>query len=133
MVAAEFRFGAAKKNLPRLTTQLETIVGAIEVLALEAPGDAIYGAINRNRLEKAGQPKKTHDPTLGNTIVTDHERASSKVRGLRVENWRIGDARARRPHPDPVLGLLAGLCFLDVVAKSEGPLPFFPSSSPSFP
>ena len=36
VVAAELRFGAARKNSPRLMTQFETILGAIEVLALEA-------------------------------------------------------------------------------------------------
>ena len=38
IVAAELRFGAAKKNSPHLTAQLEAVLGALEVLALEAPG-----------------------------------------------------------------------------------------------
>jgi tRNA(fMet)-specific endonuclease VapC len=50
IVAAELRFGAAMKNSSRLTAQLETVLGAVDVLALEAPVDAVYGAI-RARLE----------------------------------------------------------------------------------
>jgi tRNA(fMet)-specific endonuclease VapC len=93
VVAAELRFAAARKNSPPLTTQLETILGAIEVLALEAPVDATYRAI-RNRLEQAGQRIggndlwiAAHALTLGYAVVTDHERAFSKVGGLRVQNW----------------------------------------------
>lgn len=93
IVAAELRFGAAKKNSPRLANQLEAVLGAIEVLALEAPVDATYGAI-RNALEKAGQPIGANDLliaahalTLGHTLVTDNEREFSKVGDLRVENW----------------------------------------------
>ena len=92
VVAAELRFGAARKNSPRLMTQLETILGAIEVLALEAPVYATYRAI-RNRLEQAGQPIGANDLliaahalTLGHTVVTDNERAFSKVGELRVQN-----------------------------------------------
>ena len=45
VVAAELRYGATKKNSPRLTAQLEAVLGAIEVLALEAPVDVAYGVI----------------------------------------------------------------------------------------
>ena len=92
-MAAELRFAAARKNSPRLTTQLETILGAIEVLALEAPVDATYSAI-RNRLSKPASRLAAmiswiaaHALTLGHTLVTDNERAFSKVGGLRVQNW----------------------------------------------
>ena len=55
IVAAELRFGAAMKNSSRLTAQLEALLGAIDGLPLEAPVDAVYGAI-RARLERTGQP-----------------------------------------------------------------------------
>ena len=78
------RFGAAKKNAPRLAKQLEAVLGAIEVLALEAPVDATYRAI-RNRLEQAGQPIGANDLliaahalALGHTLVTDNEREFSR-------------------------------------------------------
>ena len=47
IVAAELRFGAAMKNSSRLTAQLEAVLGAIDVLALEAPVDAVYGVIRQ--------------------------------------------------------------------------------------
>src|SRR5271157_110342 len=55
IVAAELRYGAAKKQSARLTAQLQAVLGAIEVLPLEAPADTTYGAL-RARLEKAGRP-----------------------------------------------------------------------------
>ena len=39
VVAAELRYGATKKNSSRLTSQLDAVLGAMEVLALEAPVD----------------------------------------------------------------------------------------------
>jgi tRNA(fMet)-specific endonuclease VapC len=41
VVAAELRYGAEKKGSPRLSAQLETILGALEVLAFEAPCDRV--------------------------------------------------------------------------------------------
>ena len=55
IVAAELRFGAAKKGSERLTAQLEAVLGAIEVLPLETPADLEYGAL-RAYLEQKGQP-----------------------------------------------------------------------------
>ena len=43
VVAAELRYGAAKKGSSRLTMQLETVLDALDVLALEQPVDAVYG------------------------------------------------------------------------------------------
>jgi tRNA(fMet)-specific endonuclease VapC len=93
VVAAELRYGAIKKNSSRLTAQLEAVLGAIEVLALEAPVDAVYGVI-RASLERTGQPIGANDLliaahalALGLTVVTDNEREFSRINGLRVENW----------------------------------------------
>lgn len=55
IVAAELRYGATKKGSPRLTAQLEAVLGALDVLPLEAPADAAYGLL-RTRLEQDGQP-----------------------------------------------------------------------------
>jgi tRNA(fMet)-specific endonuclease VapC len=86
-------FGATKKNSPQLTAQLEVILGAIDVLALEAPVDAIYGVI-RASLERSGQPIGANDlliaahaRTLGHTLVTDNKREFTRIDDLRVENW----------------------------------------------
>jgi tRNA(fMet)-specific endonuclease VapC len=93
IVAAELRYGAAKKASLRLSAQLEAVLGAVDVLALEAPADVIYGEL-RARLEKAGQPIGANDLliaaqalALGHTIVTDNEREFSRIGDLPVENW----------------------------------------------
>jgi len=93
VVAAELRYGAAKKQSARLTAQLQAVLGALEVLPLEAPVDAIYGAL-RARLEKAGRPIGANDLliaaqalALGYTLVTDNEKEFAQVKDLPRENW----------------------------------------------
>jgi tRNA(fMet)-specific endonuclease VapC len=93
IVAAELRYGAAKKNSPRLTAQLEAVLGALDVLPLAAPADAVYGKL-RTGLEQSGQPIGGNDLLIaaqalasGHTLVTDNEREFSRIRGLRCENW----------------------------------------------
>ena len=60
MVAAELRYGAAKKASPKLTAQVEAVLGAIDTLAFDVPGDEIYGSI-RVQLELAGTPVGGND------------------------------------------------------------------------
>jgi tRNA(fMet)-specific endonuclease VapC len=93
IVAAELRYGAAKKASARLTAQLDAVLGALEVLALESPVDAIYGE-TRARLERAGHSIGANDLliaahalALGHTIVTNNEHEFSRVPDLRIENW----------------------------------------------
>lgn len=93
IVAAELRFGAAKKGSQRLTTQLEAILAVIEVLPLGTPVDHIYGWM-RASLESAGTPIGGNDlliaaHALANDciLVTDNEREFSRVEGLSIENW----------------------------------------------
>ncbi|HSU06244.1 MAG TPA: type II toxin-antitoxin system VapC family toxin [Acetobacteraceae bacterium] len=93
IVAAELRFGAHKRGSPKLTERLEAILGALEIVPLEAPADAVYGRI-RARLEHMGVPIGGNDLliaaqaiALGDTVVTDNEREFGRIEGLRVENW----------------------------------------------
>jgi tRNA(fMet)-specific endonuclease VapC len=93
IVAAELRYGAAKKGSPRLSSQLEAVLGAIEVLPFETPADAAYGLL-RTRLEQAGRPIGANDLliaaqalALGYTIITDNEKEFAHVEDLRRENW----------------------------------------------
>jgi tRNA(fMet)-specific endonuclease VapC len=93
VVAAELRYGATKKKSSRLTSQLEAVLGAIEVLALEAPVSAVYSVI-RAGLEQISQPIGANDLliaahalTLDLTVVTDSEREFLRIDDLRVENW----------------------------------------------
>jgi tRNA(fMet)-specific endonuclease VapC len=93
VVAAELRYGAAKKGSSRLTTQLEAVLHAIDVLALEQPVDVIYGEL-RARLERAGRSIGANDLLIaahalvsGHTVVTDDVREFSRIDDLHVENW----------------------------------------------
>ena len=93
IVAAELRYGVAKKGSPRLASALEAILTALEVLALERPADKAYGRI-RAHLEKSGRPMGANDlliasqaVALGYTLVSDHEREFSRIEDLRHENW----------------------------------------------
>ena len=93
VVAAELRYGAAKKDSSRLTAQLDAVLRAIDVLALEQPTDGVYGSL-RAQLERSGQPIgandlliASHALALGHTIVTDNQREFLRIKDLRVENW----------------------------------------------
>ena len=93
IVAAELRYGAAKKGSPRLAAQLETVLGALEVLPFEAPADTVYGRL-RAGLEKAGRPIGGNDLliaaqaiALRHTIVTENNREFARIENLPRENW----------------------------------------------
>jgi tRNA(fMet)-specific endonuclease VapC len=93
IVAAELRYGAAKRASSRLSAQLETVLGALDVLAFEPPADAVYGEL-RTRLERNGSLIGGNDLliaaqalALGHTIVTDNAREFSRIKELAVENW----------------------------------------------
>ncbi len=97
------RYGAEKKGSPRLSSQLDAVLGALEVLPFETPADATYESL-RTRLEKRDTPIGANDLlnhallkndsliaaqalALGYVIVTDNEREFSRVEGLRLQNW----------------------------------------------
>lgn len=93
IVAGELRFGAEKKGSARLITQVEAVLGVLDVLPLEAPADVVYGDL-RARLERMGQPIGGNDlliaaqtVALGFTLVTDNEREFTRITELPVENW----------------------------------------------
>jgi tRNA(fMet)-specific endonuclease VapC len=93
IVAAELRYGAAKKGSARLTAQVEAVLGALEVLPFEDPADRVYGVL-RAGLEQKGQPIGGNDLliaaqalSLGFTLVTANEREFSTIEDLPCENW----------------------------------------------
>jgi tRNA(fMet)-specific endonuclease VapC len=93
IVAAELRYGAAKKGWPRLSSQLEAVLGALEVLPFETPADAAYGVL-RAELERTGRPIGGNDLLIAAQaiaqdcrIVTDNEREFARVANLPRENW----------------------------------------------
>jgi tRNA(fMet)-specific endonuclease VapC len=98
IVAAELRFGAAKKGSTRLTAQVEAVLGAMEILPFEEPADRTYGLL-RARLERNGQMVGGNDLLIaaqaisrGFTLVTANEREFAKMKDLRCENW-LGSVR----------------------------------------
>jgi tRNA(fMet)-specific endonuclease VapC len=93
VVAAELRYGAAKKGSARLSAQLEAVLSVLDVLPFEPPADIMYASL-RTSLEQVGTPIGANDMliaahalALGCTIVTDNEREFARVRGLPCENW----------------------------------------------
>ncbi|HNQ10897.1 MAG TPA: type II toxin-antitoxin system VapC family toxin [Giesbergeria sp.] len=93
VVAAELRYGCAKKGSPKLRARVEGVLETIPVLALDMPADSDYGTL-RAELEAAGQPIGANDlliaahaKALGLTLVTDNTREFGRIRGLKVENW----------------------------------------------
>jgi tRNA(fMet)-specific endonuclease VapC len=93
IVAAELRYGAAKKGSPRLTAQLEAVLNSIPIVAFEAPADETYGSL-RSELERAGKPIGGNDLLIaaqalvqGAIIVTDNDGEFGRIKGLQCENW----------------------------------------------
>ena len=96
IVAAELRYGCAKKGSAKLLERVQGLLETIPVLSLDIPSDAQYGLI-RAELEAAGQPIgmndlliASHALAVGLTLVTDNTSEFSRVRGLKVENWLRG-------------------------------------------
>lgn len=93
VVAAELRYGAAKRGSARLIQQLDTILGALEIVPFESPMDRFYADL-RNELEQRGRPIGGNDLliaaqalALDAVLVTDNVKEFEQVRGLKVENW----------------------------------------------
>ena len=93
IVAAELRYGCAKKGSAKLRARVEGILATIPVMPLEHPADSAYGRM-RAELESAGRTIgmndlliAAHARALGLTLVTDNTREFSRIRGLKVENW----------------------------------------------
>ena len=93
IVAAELRYGSAKKGSPRLQARVEDTLATIPVLPLEVPADVDYGR-QRVQLEASGQPIggndlliAAHALALGLTLVTHNTRKFSRIAGLQVEDW----------------------------------------------
>ena len=96
IVAAELRYGAAKKGSPALTGRIDALLSELRVLALDAPTDRRYGAA-RAELEAKGMTIghndlliAAHGLALGATVVTANVSEFRRVDGLAVENWLEG-------------------------------------------
>ncbi|KAA0571354.1 type II toxin-antitoxin system VapC family toxin [Azospirillum sp. Sh1] len=93
VVAAELRYGAAKKGSAKLSRRVEELLSDVTALPFDLPADAEYGSI-RAELEAAGHPIggndlliAAHARALDTILVTANLREFQRVRGLSVENW----------------------------------------------
>ena len=93
IVAAELRYGCAKRGSARLLKAVEDLLDEIPVLPFDVPADTAYGGI-RAALEAAGRPIGANDLLIaahahatGATIVTANVEEFKRIRGLKVENW----------------------------------------------
>jgi tRNA(fMet)-specific endonuclease VapC len=93
VVAAELRYGCAKKGSSKLLAKVRAVLETIPVLPLDVPVDAHYGDI-RSALEAAGQTIGLNDLligahayALGLTLVTGNVREFDRIPGLNIENW----------------------------------------------
>ena len=93
IVACELRYGAAKRGSRRLTRQVEAVLDALTIRALESDVERVYAAV-RVALERKGTPIGAHDMliaaharALDAVCVTDNVGEFKRVPALKVENW----------------------------------------------
>jgi tRNA(fMet)-specific endonuclease VapC len=93
IVAAELRYGCAKKGSKRLLKAVEDLLSELTVLPFDIPADAEYGGI-RSELESVGRPIGNNDLLIaahayatGAIMVTANAEEFQRVRNLTVENW----------------------------------------------
>ena len=93
IVACELRYGAERKGSPRLTAQVESVLGALAILPFEPPADIAYGRV-RAQLERPGNQIGGNDLliaaqalSLGLIVVTANDAEFARVPGLSCENW----------------------------------------------
>ena len=93
VVACELRYCAAKRGSPRLSTDVDGLLGSLEVLALYEQSDRHYAEI-RLHLDRIGQPIgpndlliAAHTLALDLVLVTDNVEEFARVPRLPLENW----------------------------------------------
>jgi len=95
IVAAELRYGCARRGSPRLQRTVEDLLDEIAVLPFDAPADMEYGRI-RAELEASGRPIGANDLLIaahasasGAIVVTANTSEFARISNLRVENWLL--------------------------------------------
>lgn len=93
VVAAELRYGVARRLSERLTRRIEAVLSALVVLPFDEPADRRYAEL-RTHLERRGTPIGPNDMliaaqalALDLTVVSANVAEFMRVPGLRVENW----------------------------------------------
>lgn len=93
IVAAEMRYGAAKKRSPNLSSRVDQVLEVVDILPLEPEADRHYGFI-RVALEEMGTVIDANDLliaahaiALDAVLISDNVQEFERVPGLRLENW----------------------------------------------
>ncbi|MDF3889110.1 PIN domain-containing protein [Cupriavidus basilensis] len=93
IVAAELRFGVAKKGSAALAQRVEQALSGLRVLPLDGDADRHYGQL-RADLERRGQLIGANDMLIAAhamavdaVLVTDNTAEFSRIDGLQCENW----------------------------------------------
>jgi tRNA(fMet)-specific endonuclease VapC len=93
IVACELRYGAAKRGSRKLTRQVEAVLSAITIRALESDIERVYASI-RVAVERKGTPIGAHDMLIAAharaidaVCVTDNVAEFRRVPALKIENW----------------------------------------------
>ena len=93
IVAAELRYGEARRPSERLSAALDTVLFELEIKPLEVTMITRYARL-RADLQRRGTPIGANDMliaahamALEATLVSDNEREFSRVDGLKLENW----------------------------------------------
>ena len=93
VVAAELRYGVAKRASSRLADLVERPLQRLEILPLASPADRHYAEL-RSVLERQGRPIGNNDMwiaahalALDCTLVTANEREFARIQDLKLENW----------------------------------------------
>jgi len=93
IVAAELRYGGAKKQSEKLSRQIDIVLSAMSILAFDEPADRHYAEL-RATLTARGEPIGPNDLLIAAhalstelTLVTSNVREFNQVDGLPVENW----------------------------------------------
>jgi tRNA(fMet)-specific endonuclease VapC len=95
IVAAEMRYGVAKKGSRILDARIEQLFQVMSVLPFAADADKQYGRL-RAELERQGQVIGANDMLIaahalavGAVLVTDNVREFERISSLAVENWLV--------------------------------------------
>lgn len=93
VVAAELRYGVARRGSERLIRRIEDVLSALAVLAFDEPADRRYAEL-RTHLERRGAPIGPNGMliaaqalALDLTVVSANVDEFRRVPKLRVENW----------------------------------------------
>lgn len=95
IVAAELRYGCAKKGSGRLSASVEAVLGELEKAPFDDQAASVYGDL-RAALEAEGQPLGGNDMliaaqalALQATLVTNNIVEFARIDQLSVEDWLV--------------------------------------------